>query len=308
MKQEQKNKTIVYNYIYVINKDEEQYKKIQSLIKSNTLFKPINYSLSKTSTSLEIIQKKELPESKLIINNDTILNDINFDVNKENKLENNNTSSSLNNTKELTIEIVENKENKKFLSKKRVFSTNSEKRIGRLPKASLCKGYHTKFSHDNILRKIKVKFFHKIINFINSIILSKYRIINTLLPLKGKISQDNTINFNKELLYTKLKDIFLNYEINGKFKLYDIFYNKKIIEKIYEENIQELIDILEMTFLEAFNTFRNKNEDKKLNGLEKLDTVIEDIKLKENNEEYINKFRETVMNFEKYYLYRDPKK
>ena len=33
---------------------------------------------------------------------------------------------------------------------------------------------HTKYADDNILRKLKVKFFKKIVNYINGIILSKY--------------------------------------------------------------------------------------------------------------------------------------
>ena len=163
--------------------------------------------------------------------------------------------------------------------------------------------YHTKFSNDNILRKIKVKFIHKTINYINNIILTKYNNkIDVLKPLKGKISQNNGINFNKKLINSKLKDIFSIYEINGKFKLYQNNYNKSVIDKIYNENIKELIDIFEMTFLQVFAIFRDLNETEKLNGLEKIDTVIREIKLKDNNNEYINKFTNVAMNFENYYL------
>ena len=128
--------------------------------------------------------------------------------------------------------------------------------------------------------------------------------IKVLLPLKGSVSQNNTINFNQKLLNSKLKDVFINYEINGKFRLYKENYNKQVIESIYEKNIQELIEILEITFLDAFNIFKNINinESPKLNGMDKLDKVIEEIKMKESSEDYIDKFKNIAMNFETHYL------
>ena len=59
---------------------------------------------------------------------------------------------------------------------------------------------------------------------------------------------------------------------------------------------------MEMTFLEVFIIFRNTNENQKLNGLDKIDTVIDEIGLKEKNVEYINKFKEVAKDFEKYYF------
>ena len=306
MKQESKNKVFVYNYYYILNNEQNPFENKECFLFPNTLFKSFKNNFSKASTS---IQTNEVPKSELIINNEVIMNDTNFDVNEKNKNKNNNKVSSSDTTKDIKIEIHDIKENNKFLSKKRYFNIDKEKKKGRKPKSSNIWSYHTKFSYDNILRKIKVKFFHKLINYINSIILSKYRNrINVLKNLKGEISQNNTINFNKQLLNSKLKDIFSNFKINGKFKLFESFYNKEIIEKIYKENIQELIEILEITFLDAFNVFRDTNETQKLIGLEKVNTVIEEIKLKENDEEYINKFRDIVMNFENYYLNKEQKK
>ena len=60
----------------------------------------------------------------------------------------------------MTIEI-QDEEKPKFVKDKKVFIVKGFKSIGRKPKNSLIKGYHTKYSHDNILRKIKVKFFKK---------------------------------------------------------------------------------------------------------------------------------------------------
>ena len=181
--------------------------------------------------------------------------------------------------------------------------------MGRKPKSSIVNSYHTKFSSDNIRRKIKVKFFNKTINYINRIILVKYKNkINTLKKIGKDVSQNNGINYNKILIKLKLKDIFMNNPINDKFKLLQKDYNQKVINKIYEEKIQELIDILEMTFLEVFSIFRNINETEKLKGLEKIDTVLKELELNEENTEYIKKFNDVVQNFENYYMSQNPRK
>ena len=100
----------------------------------------------------------------------------------------------------------------------------------------------------------------------------------------------------------------MNNPINDKFKLLQKDYNQKVINKIYEEKIQELIDILEMTFLEVFSIFRNINETEKLKGLEKIDTVLKELELNEEDTEYIKKFNDVVQNFENYYMSQNPRK
>ena len=56
-----------------------------------------------------------------------------------------------------------------------------------------------------------------------------------------------------------------------------------------------------MTLLEIFKIFRDSYEKQKLIGLEKLDEVIEELKLKESDE-YMNKFKKVALNFENYYF------
>ena len=314
MSQESKN-IVINNYFLIKTEDLQNFFNLNSkedpgLNKFLSIFQPIQKCHSVKTSFLG--QKRQGPENKIIINEEQF-NGINFDVNKKNdkKIEENYPSKTTN----LSIEIENDKNNKNDLQnipnsvKKTYFEVNSKKKIGRKPKTSIAKSEHTKFSHDNILRKIKVKFLHKIINYVNRLIISKYsKKINMLKHLKGKISQDNSISFNKILLNSKLKDVFSNNEINGKYKLFEKFYNKEIIQKIYLENITELIEILEMTFLDAFNVFKNINTSDKLGGLEKLDKVIEDLKNKETNEEYIQKFEKVAKNFENYYLNKSGRK
>ena len=292
---EENNKQIIINNYYYISPDN--YFQFLDLFKTN----PHN-------NNFLITQDKETPLDNSFLNkkrennenvqenikNEKEIEDFTFGINDQKyNVEEKNINSD--NTKDLTVEIEKPK--KKFL-----FTIKQKTKVGRKPKFSKTISEHTKFSHDNILRKIKVKFFHKLVNYLNSIIISKYHTrLRPLKPLIGKINQNNAINFNRTLLNTKLKDIFSLYEINGKFKLFDKNHNKSIINKIYEENIKELIDIFEMTFFEVFKIFRDLNDTQKLIGFEKIDSVIREMSDKESDENYIDKFRNAVMNFEKYY-------
>jgi len=300
MSQVNKDACQVNNYFYFVINDES---KISDLKKYFSLFQPFteNHSI-KIFSNLTTIKK----ENKVIIkeNDEEISHSLNFETNKE-KCDKNSVELK---TKEMTsIEIP--KIEKKFLVKKRYFNVDSKKKkTGRKPKNPVSNVEHTKYSDDNILRKIKVKFFHKLVKYINNKITSKYNgIVKILKPLKGEISQDNTINFNRQLMDSKLKDIFSNNEINGKFKLYEKDYNKNVIDEIYQNNIQELINIFELTFLEAFNIFRDKNETK-FSDFAKLNTVVDELKLKENDNNYVDKFQNVAINFENYYLQKKARK
>ena len=292
---EENNKQIIINNYYYISPDN--YFQFLDLFKTN----PHN-------NNFLITQDKETPLDNSFLNkkrenhgnvqennkNEKEIEDFTFGINDQ-KYNVEEKNINLDNTKDLTVEIEKPK--KKFL-----FTIKQKTKVGRKPKFSKTISEHTKFSHDNILRKIKVKFFHKLVNYLNSIIISKYHTrLRPLKPLIGKINQNNSINFNKILLNTKLKDIFSLYEINGKFKLFEKNHNKSVIDKIYGENIKELIDILEMTFFEVFKIFRDLNDTQKLIGFEKIDSVIREMSDKESDENYIDKFRNAVMNFEKYY-------
>ena len=241
-------KRIIKNFIYV----PEKYK--------DFIFKNIHNipQIISDKGSKQNLQKNDILKKDNENNiNESSINGIKFGINNN---KNEKKYLIIEKTNDLSIEL-NNKENKN------VFQINLRKKAGRKPKSSVSKSLHTKFSKDNILRKVKVKFFHKLINYLNSIIISKNNNkLKKFKPLIGKISQDNTINFNQKLLNSKLKDIFSLYEINRKFRLFGKNYNKIVVDKIYEEKIKELIDVLEMTFLEVFTIFRDLDETEKLKG------------------------------------------
>ena len=229
----------------------------------------------------------------------------------EEKVNTNKTTNNDENELKSENNVVELNHEKQNMSKP-IFSISNYdinmKKIskrGRKSKSSNCKGYHTKFSTDNILRKIKTRFFHKIVNYINSIILSKYRNkVKVLKFLETEISKNNNIAFNKKLLNMKLKELFDSYKISGKIKLLDKNYNKTIIKSIYDENIIELINILEMTVMQMFDIFRDLKETK-LVGFERMDTVIKELENSENDKEYIDKLKKVILSFENYYFKKE---
>ena len=303
MIQNKEDKYIINNYYYItfddLSKFQEFSKLFQTFTDNNSGIKSfLNSNIKKNNKNVILNKDEELTKN------------FNTEVKKEesNIFEENgkNVKNYLDENKEnLTIEIP--KLEKNFLNKKRMFEVD-RKKTGRKPKNTNSKSDHTKYSHDNISRKIKVKFFQKFMKYINGKIKSKYNgIIQKLLPLKGEICQNNTIKFNTQLLNTKLKDIFSTTEINRKFRLYGENYNKNVIDTIYNNNIKELIEIFELTFLEMINIFKDKNETK-YNDFEKLNTVVEEIKLKENDNYYAELFQSVAMNFENYYFNKTPRK
>ena len=298
MTESKNNIKIIYNYYFLLKE------KSIDLIYKNQPFKPMNDNYSIKSS---LILKRPCPINQFILKDEennldtTKMKDIKDAQIKEINYNENDDSTSSKNVN-IIIEMPKDKSN--------IFKINNKKKVGRKPSSSIIRREHTKFSHDNILRKIKVKAFNKIIKYINSIIkkYNKEHNIGMLLPIVGKIHQNNGIDFNKKLLNSKLKDIFLKYEINGKFTLFKKSYNADIIKTIYEKNIEELINILEMTFLDIFIIFRNDKELNKYEGLEKIDITIKEIQKKENDIDYICKFIDVVNNFENYYFNKDGRK
>ena len=281
-----------------------------SNISEFTAFHPsfVPYSQKKKSF---INKKRKVSKNQILINDDDISPlDTKIDKEFECDEENDVMSSQHTQNQSIIIPLDNSEKSHNTLDSNKIndslFKIVKKSKIGRKPKTSLAKSKHTKYSEDNILRKIKVNFNHKIINYINSIIISKYRNkIKKLMPLNGSIAKNNNIKYNRDLLNTKLKDILITTKINAKFRLLDEYYNKEIIYSIYKEDIKELIDILEMTYLEIFKIFRDKIEKEQLKNFEKYDSVIRELKDEEEN--YINLFEKTVMNFENYYFNKSPR-
>ena len=200
---------------------------------------------------------------------------------------------------------------------------------------------HTKYSDDNIIKKINSFFLESIRNWLNSSFIDDK--INFLSPKKrNKLKQSIFLKINPKLITTNLKRETVIVIMNSKFK--DIFFkqlsnkykkanqnqNIKLIEEIYNQNNQPfVIFILESTFFQIFTLFngQNKGEDIKnfflknynfnlniinkfLNNFNKIDKFLKEIKTKEERQkqkeemiqEYVERISLLCLNYKEWFI------
>ena len=166
------------------------------------------------------------------------------------------------------------------------FETGTKKRgrkkVGEIPNE---KSKHDKLSDDNKIRKIKGFLLEYILKKLNESIKfsnSRFRPLNKTMKESLKKSE------NVALLDAYIKDIFSNTKMN-KVSEKKGESNKKLIEKIYEENIEiDTIRILNLKFRDALNQIKKNS-----NGL--LD-MIKDKEISIQN----NRKNKENFNIEKY--------
>ena len=233
------------------------------------------------------------------------------------------------NTTDISKKIKTNDTSKNFMDEREEKEIKSEetkgllrKKAGRKKKEEKCKGDHNKYSEDNIIRKIKTKFTFFIFNLLNESLEDKnYK----FLRLDTNISKCLKKNYNLLLFNTKIKDLFLNSKISGKYRkqIFDNNPNKFLINKIFSEGKEtQVIRILNLTYIELFNIFRKSIVDisdelkmkiKDIYILDKfsdINKVFNEIYEKElnNNEleedinEYISEFKRLCFCYEKWFL------
>ena len=179
-------------------------------------------------------------------------------------------------------------------------------------------GKHSKFSSDNIVRKIKSNLFDTLLRYINASIdeeeiydqnLKNKKISKPfLLKINQEIIKNTNVELNLDLLSSTLKEIFSN-NVSKKVENHGLDKNKKLIEKIYAENKQKrTINILNMTLNQCLEQFRGSKKYKELEGLEKeFQNVIKDLKDKGESEKYISDFIDLINTFEEYYMNKKPR-
>ncbi len=139
------------------------------------------------------------------------------------------------------------KEENSFM-KKREITNNTKKKYK-----------HSKFSYDNMFYKIKVIYHNFLVDlandFYNSINLntSKYIFIRRI---SGQITQNKTIDFNKELAELTLKD-FLSKSISSVYSNSPENSNKENIELIYKDinKYQKLINLLNYKYKDFYTNY-----------------------------------------------------
>ena len=166
---------------------------------------------------------------------------------------------------------------------------------------------HTKFSEDNIMRKIKGAINAFILDLLNNSIKNKKFKKTKFLPLNTDISKNLKIDLNIALLNRTIYDIFTKTGLNERHKSKGDW-NKNLINKIMEENIEKkTIYILSLKYYQILEYIKNN----------KLDYILGKIRTKEekskNNEnfnldKYMGKVKELFLNYEEWFDIRKARK
>jgi len=178
------------------------------------------------------------------------------------------------------------------------------KKRGR-PKAGNNESTHTRFSDDNLRRKVKHIVLQNTMNFINEKIREIYGnigsgiFIKKLLIINQRQKTNATILFNKEFLNKTLGEIFSE-DISSRYTNNRKDHNKILIEKLMEDKdeakknyFQKLFNI---TFVDCLEHFRGDKEIEELKGL----ISFKDLELEDKNKdkEYQETLNHYVYNYE----------
>ena len=232
------------------------------------------------------------------------------------------------------LALEENMSDNMFLQKKRrnknLCHTNEpKKKLGRKKNGDTLgkiNSKHNKYSQDNIIKKIKSKLLHFLVEFLNNLLNSilKKNKINSYIKIVKNI-EDNKIPKNvgliKDLDYKnvidrvkkeknleffdmKLKD-FLSSEISSKYKTLQKDSNKRIIEEILkEENENEIINfVFNLTFRQWLDSFLYKKEIKDYKNLDNEKINIINYHFKRVDDLLIEIYREFNTNYLSCYIF-----
>jgi hypothetical protein len=237
------------------------------------------------------IKEKEI---KIVLNESDKTRESNQEKEKENP-------NNLNQIKENNLLIVEeNNQEQTPINNK----GNKKSKLGRKKKGSNEVRKHTKYSSDNIFKKIKSCVLEILYPLINKKIVIVYNgnigqgIFKKILL---KIKQDQILNSKDDDIFMKkeIKDI-LSEDISNRFSNHLKQHNKNLIEQLLNEEDEEKRNIFKeifgLTFIDCLEHFRGTKYFSQLQGLETLNKYCKKF---ENDEDYLKLFKHYVYNFEK---------
>lgn len=158
---------------------------------------------------------------------------------------------------------------------------------------------HTKDDPDNIEVKYKRLFLNNLINYSNELLKeSPNPKLNSLRLLK--LNSDYAKSLKKDVVVKMLDSPAseaLSQKIAEKYKRYDKNHNRDIINLIYKENEESLINVLSKYTKELMEAFRGNTDDDSLLKNYRLEDSIRKLSKKESKD-YIEKLRDEAKNFE----------
>ena len=181
----------------------------------------------------------------------------------------------------LTFQIEDKKVSKKFLTKKKGRKKKSQEIIPEEENKE--KIVHSKFSNDNIKRRIKGLFNNYIINLLNDLIKKKFRKTKIkFVKMDIKNTKDIGIEFNRNLLSKSIKEIII--DVSNKYQ--DLNNNKNCIKFIKEQkNNEEIINLLNMSYKDIYSNYYLVSKDSENSFEAHKEKVLETC-----GKEYLEKF------------------
>ena len=188
----------------------------------------------------------------------------------------------------LTFQIEEKKVSKKFLTKKKGRKKKSQEIIPEEENKE--KIVHSKFSNDNIKRRIKGLFNNYIINLLNDLIKKKFRKTKIkFVKMDIKNTKDIGIEFNRNLLSKPIKEIII--DVSNKYQ--DQNNNKNCIKFIKEQkDNEEIINLLNMSYKDIYSNYYLVSKDSENSFEAHKEKVLETC-----GKEYLEKFVNNAENF-----------
>ena len=156
-------------------------------------------------------------------------------------------------------------------------------------------------NYDKIFRRIIMCILNAIIRFINHKIeidfnydIGKGACIKQLLPINKKEYSHSKVDENKKFLFKNLEEILAT-NISEKYSKYMSNHNIELVQNLINKG-ENYKKIFELTFLDCIEHIRGTKNIDILNGLDKIDDIINSEKdIDEVEKEY---FKDYIMNYE----------
>jgi hypothetical protein len=193
----------------------------------------------------------------------------------------------------LTFQIEDKKVSKKFLTKKKGRKKKSQEIKQEEEKGE--KIVHSKFSNDNIKRRIKGLFNNYIINLLNDLIKKKFRKTKIkFVKMDIKNTKDIGIEFNRNLLSKPIKEIII--DVSNKYQ--DLNNNKNCIKFIKEQKgNEEIINLLNMSYKDIYSNYCLVSKDSENSFEAHKEKVLETC-----GKEYLEKFVNNAEGFIDFFM------
>ena len=262
----------------MINSSQKSYNNYPLFIFPNFSIFNINNIITTQNQKINEIEKEE---STMPIEKNT------FFINQLNKEDKNEQKEKLKNG----IDSIDNKiENKEMLNKKRKANNKNE--------------HQSQFASDNIIKKIRIMILNAIIKFINEKLkiffnndIGKGICIKQLLPINKTILSHSSVEYDKEFLNKKLKEILS--PISNKYTNALNTKNKDLIQDLInlEDKGKYFQELFDLSFLDCLKHISGTKYSDLLNDLPNIDNIL--IQDKKNiNEKEINNYKYIINNYE----------